>query len=163
METNDLRKIGLMPSILDRLISPDSLGTKAAPGFPLAKLIASVRRDVEDLLNTRQNLDREIDNYPLLAESVFRFGMPEVVSFYASSSEDRQKIARILEKVISRHEPRLGSVRARLMADDKATRHSSLNYRIEARVRLDPAPEVVFETLLEMVTGQTKVEEAKGV
>ena len=46
---------------------------------------------------------------------------------------------------------------------DKAIRHSSLNYRIEARVRLDPAPEVVFETLLEMVTGQTKVEEAKGV
>jgi len=161
MQANDLRKFGMMPSVFDRLINPDSLGTKSNPGFTLSQLIAAIQRDVEELLNTRQNLDKTIDSYPLLAESVFRFGMPEVVSLYASSTEDRQKIARMLEKAITRHEPRITSVRARLVQDEKSTRHSSLNYRIEGRLRLDPAPEVVFETLLELVTGQTKVEEAR--
>jgi len=96
----------------------------------------------------------------MLADSVYRFGLPEVVSLQASSPEDRSKIARMLERAITRHEPRLSNVRVKLVTDEKSTRNSTLNYRIEARVRLDPAPEVVFETLLELATGQTRVAEA---
>jgi type VI secretion system protein ImpF len=150
-----------MPSVLDRLTNPDSLGTRANPGFTIAELITAVRRDVEELFNTRQNQDKDIDLYPMLADSVYRFGLPEVVSLQASSPEDRLKIARMLERAISRHEPRLSNVRVKLVTDEKSTRNSTLNYRIEARVRLDPAPEIVFETLLELATGQTQVAEAK--
>ena len=160
MEAGDLRKLGLMPSVLDRLINPDSLGTRTNPGFTIPELITAVRRDVEELFNTRQNQDKDIDLYPMLADSVYRFGLPEVVSLQASSPEDRLKIARMLERAITRHEPRLSNVRVKLVTDEKSTRNSTLNYRIEARVRLDPAPEVVFETLLELATGQTRVAEA---
>lgn len=159
MENGDLRKIGMMPSVIDRIIDPGSLGTSARPGFSVEDLVASVRRDVEDLLNTRQNQDRTIDGFPLLAGSVYRFGLPEMVSMRASSPEDRQKIGRVLEKVISQHEPRLSNIKAVLVGDTKDTKHGTVNFRIEARLRLDPAPEVVFETLLEFATGQSRIEE----
>jgi type VI secretion system protein ImpF len=160
MDSSDLRKIGLMPSVLDRIIDPDSLGTRSNPGFSLSDMVASVRRDIEELLNTRQNLDKAIDEYPLLAGSVYRFGLPEVVSMRSTSPEDRQKVGRLLEKAIAQNEPRLSNIRAVLVTDEKGERHGTLNYRIQARLRLDPAPEVVFETLLEFATGQTRIEEA---
>jgi len=160
MDGNDLRKMGLMPSVLDRIIDPDSLGTKSNPGFSLTDMVASVRRDVEELLNTRQNLDKAIDDYPLLANSVYRFGLPEVVSMRATSPEDRQKVARLLEKSIALHEPRLSNIRAVLVTDSSGAQSGTLNFRVEARLRLDPAPEVVFETLLEFATGQSRVGEA---
>ncbi len=159
MDSGDLRKIGMMPSVLDRIIDPSSLGTQARPGFSVEDLVASVRRDVEDLLNTRQNQDRTIDEFPLLAGSVYRFGMPEMVSMRASSPEDRQKIGRVLEKIIGQYEPRLSNIKAVLVGDTKDTKHGTVNFRIEGRLRLDPAPEVVFETLLEFATGQSRIEE----
>jgi len=159
MDSGDLRKIGMMPSVLDRIIDPSSLGTPARPGFSVEDLVASVRRDVEDLLNTRQNQDRTIDEFPLLAGSVYRFGMPEMVSMRASSPEDRQKIGRVLEKIIGQYEPRLSNIKAVLVGDTNDTKHGTVNFRIEGRLRLDPAPEVVFETLLEFATGQSRIEE----
>lgn len=160
MDNPDLRKLGLMPSVLDRIIDPASLGTKSGPGFSLSELVSSVRRDLEELLNTRQNQDREIDSFPLLAQSVYRFGLPEVVTLKATSLDDRQKIARLIERAINLHEPRLTNVRATLVENEKIFRNSTLNYRIEARLRLEPAPDLVFETLLEFATGQTRIEEA---
>ncbi len=160
MDNPDLRKLGLMPSVLDRLIDPKSLGTKGDPGFSLSELVASVRRDLEELLNTRQNQDREIDAFPLLAQSVYRFGLPEVVTLKATSLDDRQKIARMIERTIVLHEPRLTNVRATLVDNEKNFKNSTLNYRVEARLRLEPAPELVFETLLEFATGKTSIEEA---
>ena len=159
MDSGDLRKIGMMPSVLDRIIDPSSLGTPARPGFSVEDLVASVRRDVEDLLNTRQNQDRTIDEFPLLAGSVYRFGMPEMVSMRASSPEDRQNIGRVLERIIGQYEPRLSNIKAVLVGDTKDTKHGTVNFRIEGRLRLDPAPEVVFETLLEFATGQSRIEE----
>jgi type VI secretion system protein ImpF len=159
MDSGDLRKVGMMPSVLDRIIDPSSLGTPARPGFSVEDLVASVRRDVEDLLNTRQNQDRAIDEFPQLAGSVYRFGLPEMVSMRASSPEDRQKIGRVLEKVIGQYEPRLSNIKAVLVGDTKDTKHGTVNFRIEGRLRLDPAPEVVFETLLEFASGQSRIEE----
>ncbi len=159
MDSGDLRKIGMMPSVFDRIVDPESLGTRARPGFSVDDLVASVRRDVEDLLNTRQNQDRTIEEFPQLAGSVYRFGLPEMVSMRASSPEDRQKIGRVLEKIIGQYEPRLSNIRAVLVGDTKDTKHGTVNFRIEAKLRLDPAPEVVFETLLEFATGQTRIEE----
>jgi type VI secretion system protein ImpF len=95
-----------------------------------------------------------------LAQSVYRFGLPEVVTLKATSLDDRQKIARMIERTIVLHEPRLTNVRATLVENEKIFKNSTLNYRVEARLRLEPAPELVFETLLEFATGQTSIEEA---
>ena len=47
------------------------------------------------------------------------------------------------------------------MVQEKTTRFSTLNYRIEARLFIEKAPSVVFETLIEFATGQTRIEEAR--
>ena len=65
----------------------------------------------------------------------------------------------MLEKIIGQYEPRLSNIKAVLVGDTKDTKHGTVNFRIEGRLRLDPAPEVVFETLLEFATGQSRIEE----
>src|SRR5262245_50855738 len=46
---------GVTPSILDRLIDPESAGTEWRHGYGIDQLLEVVRRDLEDLLNTRQS------------------------------------------------------------------------------------------------------------
>ena len=43
-----------MPSVLDRLIDPDSDGTAWQRGYGVEQMIDAVRRDLEDLLNTHR-------------------------------------------------------------------------------------------------------------
>jgi type VI secretion system protein ImpF len=45
---------GILPSILDRLIDPDSGGTAWRRGYGVQEMTEVVQRDLEDLLNTRQ-------------------------------------------------------------------------------------------------------------
>ena len=45
---------GLMPSVLDRLIDAESAGTPTRQGYTLSQMEDAVRRDLEDLLNTRR-------------------------------------------------------------------------------------------------------------
>jgi len=47
-------QLALKASLLDRLIDPESDGTAAQPGCTVDHLIDSVRRDLEDLLNTHR-------------------------------------------------------------------------------------------------------------
>jgi type VI secretion system protein ImpF len=46
----------LHASILDRIIDPDSDGTASRPGCTVEQMIDSVRRDLEDLLNTHRTV-----------------------------------------------------------------------------------------------------------
>src|SRR3954463_8945772 len=101
---------GLMPSLLDRLIDPGSEGTAARHGYGIAQVVAAVHRDLEELLNTRQVLT---DIPPACAEllrSVAVYGMPDLASVQAITSEQRGRIGRLLESVLLRFEPRLRSV-----------------------------------------------------
>src|SRR5205085_2465499 len=50
-------KLGLMPSVLDRLVDPASAGTEGQRGYTLNQMMEAVRKDLEELLNTRQTLD----------------------------------------------------------------------------------------------------------
>ena len=43
---------GLQPSILDRLIDPESAGTAIMTGYTIQKMYDAVLRDLEDLLNS---------------------------------------------------------------------------------------------------------------
>src|SRR5262249_42777188 len=47
-------QLGLTPSILDRLIDPESAGTAIMTGYSAEKMYQAVLRDLEDLLNTRR-------------------------------------------------------------------------------------------------------------
>src|ERR1022692_2035437 len=91
----------LMPSVMDRLLDPDSIGTKGQPGYSLRQVIDSVRADLEDLLNTRRSLSPLESHYPLLAQSVATYGLPDLVSLGATTAAQQLAIGQIIEKIIA--------------------------------------------------------------
>jgi len=98
---------GLEPSILDRLIPQDPAGLVRANGASVEQLVEAVRRDLEDLLNTRQT-QRDLPScYEELTRSVFTFGIPDVSLLSAMAQESRGEMARIIGELIERFEPRL--------------------------------------------------------
>lgn len=145
----------LLPSLVDRLTQPGSFGP-AGHGTPLTLIIESVRVDVEALLNTRRNEDPELAQYPELSRSMYAFGMPEIVSRPALSTADRLAIGRAISDTITLYEPRLRDVRTTLISPADSLERR-LKFRIEGTLRIDPAPGVEFETVLELSTGQTSV------
>lgn len=147
---------GLMPSILDRLIDPDSKGTEPQPWYNLDRMLQVVRRDLEDLLNTRATTQDVPLDLVRLRRSVFSFGLPDLTSFNALTTQQRQEIGQVLEDIIALHEPRLKDIHATLL-ENLDYKKPSVRFRLEARVALDPAPEVAFDTILELATGHHSV------
>jgi type VI secretion system protein ImpF len=147
---------GLMPSILDRLIDPDSAGTEARRGYGLGQMFDVIRRDLEDLLNTRVSLEDVPKGLVRLRESMFAFGLPDLTSFTVITPQQRDEMAGTLERIVAQHEPRLRDVRVRLTESTDGNR-PVIRCRIEGRFALDPAPEVSFEAMMEPTTGQHKV------
>ena len=73
-------------------------------------LKASVRRDLEWLLNTRQNPDAVLlDKYPELSKSLYNYGLPDFTSMSFDNAKDRARLLRHLEATIRIFEPRLAS------------------------------------------------------
>ena len=54
----------LKASLLDRLIDPESDGTASQPGCTVEQMIDSVRRDLEDLLNTHRTVPDVSAEFP---------------------------------------------------------------------------------------------------
>ena len=86
---------GFMPSLLDRLLEPDSLG-RGMVIHPFPSVIEAVRRDLEHLLNSRRNEDPLLSQYPELAQSVFAYGMPELIS-HPRSQRPRSPATRAID------------------------------------------------------------------
>lgn len=152
---------GLLPSILDRLIDPDTKGTSWKSGYSLQNMVDVVRRDLEDLLNTRQSHQGLTEAFGETERSILGYGLPDLTSLDAITSQQREEIGRILETVVRRYEPRLRDVRATLV-DAGESKRPTVRFRIDARLALEPAPEVAFETILELTTGHSAVKQAES-
>ena len=146
----------LMPSILDRLIDPDAGGTAWRHGYGIEQMAAAVQRDLEDLLNTRQAHAGLPEAYAELQKSIYAYGLPDLTSLNAVTPQQREEIGRLLEKVVSYFEPRLKDVRAGML-DPGDEKQRTVRFRVEARLCVDPAPEVAFDTILELTTGHYSV------
>jgi type VI secretion system protein ImpF len=156
MPRNEVQQQGLMPSLIDRLIDPDAEGTQFRYGYSLEQVIDSVRRDLEDLLNSHPAFTKVPPAFPEVADSVLQFGMVDLMAFDASTPVKRDELAHLIEDVVHRFEPRLRDVRA-ILAEKPGTDERSLRFHIEAKVNVDPAPEVAFETVLELMTGHASI------
>lgn len=147
---------GLVPSLLDRLIDPESAGTAARPGYTLEQALRAIDRDIEDLLNTHSAFGAIPDDYPELQRSSLTYGLPDVRQADVGVAEDRQRVASLLSRVLERFEPRLREVRV-TMAQQSAQAPQRIEFRIEARLACEPAPPVRFDGFLELKTGQSTV------
>jgi type VI secretion system protein ImpF len=150
--------MGLMPSILDRLTDPDSQGTAWRQGYGVDQMVEAVQRDLEELLNTRQSHAGLPEEYSEVLNSIVGYGLPDLTSLNALTPQQREEIGRVLEAVVAKYEPRLRDIRA-TMLDPGDGKQRSVRFRIDARLCLDPAPEVSFETIMELTTGRYSVQQ----
>lgn len=155
MAARDVQAI-LMPSVLDRLIDPESGVAGRNPSHAADRIVNAVRRDLEDLLNTHQSQGDLPAEYVELTNSVFTYGLPDPPMLTEVALERSQEVGRILETLIRRFETRLQDVRVRLV-DPGEVRHGRMRFHIEARMDLEPSPEIGFETVVELSTGHASV------
>jgi type VI secretion system protein ImpF len=164
----------LNPSVLDRLIDAESAGTKERRGYTLRQMENAVRRDLEDLLNTRRPPDRILGpdgrseaffgGLTEISTSIVNYGLRDLAFYDTLTPELRAEFARHIEQVITVFEPRLRDVRVTVRDRDQMAealksdfRRTALYFHIDARLGLDPAPEVAFETVLELTKGTHQV------
>jgi type VI secretion system protein ImpF len=142
----------LVPTILDRLLD-DNPGQARDPlrtsGFLLRELKKSVRRDLENLLNTRYRCRDIPTHLEELETSLLNYGIPDFTGAVFANEDDRKDLRRIIERIIRRFEPRFKEVTVHL--DTKPTSNDRvIRFRIDALLHADPAPEpVVFDSQLE--------------
>ncbi|MGF1578467.1 MAG: type VI secretion system baseplate subunit TssE [Gemmataceae bacterium] len=149
---------GAMPSMLDRLLEPMSEEDETPEQiFDMELIVNAIRRDLEELLNTHPSYTSIPEEWKELRNSILTYGMPDLASVEVDSLYDKERLAGIVEGIIAQFEPRLKNIKA-VILDSQGEYDTSLRFHIDAQVDLDPAPEVAFETVLELMTGQTSVE-----
>jgi type VI secretion system protein ImpF len=148
---------GLTPSIIDRLIDPESEGTDWRRGYSIEQMMDTVRRDVEDLLNSHRPGYEIPPEFIETENSVLTFGLPDLVSYYGLGPKLQSVISRTIEETITRHEPRLREVRAVPLASNDKGQQLRMEFQITAKLCIDPSPEVSFVTVLQLTTGQASV------
>ena len=113
-----------------------------------------VARDLEAMLNTRQeSLTQLTEEFTELQNSLLTYGLPDVTSYSLDSLDDRNQVRRAVEGTVAAFEPRLEQIRVTLQHGRDTDR--GLNFRIDAMLRVDPAPEpVTFDAILELDTHQ---------
>ena len=142
---------GLLPSILDRLIDPESRGTVARSGYSVEQMARAVQDDLQWLLNTRSDDSEDPQGYPLLARAL-GYGLPDLATLSRLREVDADAICRILEDRILRYEPRLKEVRVSPKIGEKDN-PLKIELHLHAVLAVDPAPDLVFDTTLDLASG----------
>ena len=146
-------------SVLDRLLDYEpeiSREPAASRSKSLRALKQSVRRDLEWLLNTRQLAGGLPEELKETNDSVAMFGLPDFTSLSMDSGDDHKYMKREIEEAVRRFEQRLEGVVVSVEPAEPTDR--MLRFRIDARLKIDPAPEpVTFDTLLQLGSGEYEV------
>ncbi len=147
--------------LLDRLIddAPDQQRDAAlSAAEAVAMLRRSVRRDIEALLNARRRWRSWPPGYGELAQSPVGHGIPDFTAGAFNDPAQRDRLRAEIEQTIRRFEPRLAQVRVVLPDGGGDTLDATLRLRIEALLRVEPAPEpIVFDTLIDPATAEVQV------
>jgi type VI secretion system protein ImpF len=153
----------LVSSILDRLLDDDP-GVSREPAKNrnqvLRDLKQSVRRDLENLLNTRVRCGVWPPHLKELKQSLVNYGIPDFTGAGLGDAQDSDAICGVLQTVIRQGEPRFKSVQVQILGNAEPL-DRTLRFRIDALLIADPAPEpIVFDSTLKPATGNFEV---KGV
>lgn len=108
----------VQPSLLDRLTDEDPRAAadgRTSYAESLSQFKASVRRDLEWLLNTRRTPTPAPDHLEELPRSLYNFGVPDITSLSADSPAVRMQLLHDVESTLAIFEPRLDNVRISLV------------------------------------------------
>ncbi|MGB3610443.1 MAG: type VI secretion system baseplate subunit TssE [Cellvibrio sp.] len=158
------KKKELRPSILDRLLDDEphiQVEADKNRHQHLRELRNSVKRDLENLLNTRYRMVEPPEEFAQLELSLLNYGLPDLATVNIADIEKKRNFTRHLEKILRDYEPRFKTVKVNHI-DNKDNTDRTLRFRIDATLYADPAPEiVVFDSVLDPVSRTVNVEESK--
>jgi type VI secretion system protein ImpF len=149
-------------SLLDRL-SDDKpqVGADPVSGYLESKkrLLASLRRDLESLLNTRRVPIPSPEEFEELSRSVYHYGLIDVAEVSRDSTDAHARLLRQVKEAIAAFEPRLANVRVtQAPQSPDGVEHRQLRFVIQGLLRMDPDPEQVeFDTVLKLGSGEYEV------
>ena len=153
----------LVPSVLDRLLDAEPTVTREPAktrSQVLRELKQSLRRDLENLLNTRWRATSWPENLEELELSLVNYGIPDITGAGLGSAQNREDFRRIVEGVIRHFEPRFKTIKVEML-DNAEPLDRALRFRIDALLYAEPAPEpVVFDSALQPATGNVEVKGA---
>jgi len=155
----DRSPVGTLPSLLDRLLDdkPSASFDAAPPSFGTAAPKAELARDLEALLNTRIADFAGIDAFPLAAQSILTFGIPDFTGLSLLSADDCETLRERVRRTIGAHEPRLTQIRVTLDALPRAER--KLRFRVDAVLRKPYDAPVRFDAVLDLASSAYRVQE----
>ena len=154
----------LRPSILDRIIddSPE-LNKKEYQSdekFNLNHLKNSVRRDLENLFNSRYRISDLPVELNEIKNSLVNYGLPDLATINMINIDKRADFCKKIEKTIKYFEPRFQSVKVKYLENIDHT-DRTLRFRIEAVLYAEPMPEkIIFDSILEPISRNISIEEA---
>jgi len=162
MSRRDRGELRAQLPLLDRLLddAPDSERDRVLSNQDvLEALRASVRRDLQSLLNARRRWLSWPINLRELAASPVGYGLPDFAAGAFGDPVRREILRKEVEDTIRRFEPRFLSLKVHLVQSDDVL-SGSLRLKIEALLDADPAPEPVgFDTLLDSARDEVVVRE----
>jgi type VI secretion system protein ImpF len=154
------RKTTIVPSMLDRLLDDEPQVGREAPKDDtrmLREIKDAVRRDLENLLNTKARCLSWPPSLDQLSASLVNYGLPDFTNTYARAVEEPDALCQAVQFAIEQFEPRLRNVRVELLPSDVATERA-LRFRIDATLYVEPVEDKVFyNSSLEPVSGNFEV------
>ena len=151
-------------SILDRLLNDDphmQVEADKNRHQRQRELRDSVRRDLQNLLNTRHRMISPPEEYSQLDISLLNYGLPDLATINIADNEKKRGFLRLLEKIICNFEPRFKSVKVQHVTNAN-NEDRTLRFRVDATLYADPAPElIIFDSILDPVSRTVNVEESK--
>ena len=158
----------LQPSLLDRLTDHDPEAKSESRDkrvLSTRQLKEYVKRDLTSLLNTTafQSERQDLSAYPLVAESVINYGMPDITGTNLSGT-DIKNLERRLTRIIHHYEPRIlkKSLRVNVRTSDEMNQNA-LRFEIECDIWAQPVPERMYlRTDMDLDTGEVQVSDTAG-
>ena len=143
-------------SILDRLLDDEPKSKVEAPlthSKSLALLKIAIRRDLENLLNSRSTIQPPPESSVETRRSVYTYGVPDITEIGQNFLYEQERLLAEIESAVRLYEPRLDGVKVAIAPAAASAR--VLRFVIEGMLRIDPAPEhVVFDAALELTSGE---------
>lgn len=160
MARGQRKELSIRQSLLDRLIDsdPDRQQDEPMTENQSIRLVQhSVRRDVENLLNTRYRCTEWPPQLDGLENSLINYGLPDFTAAGLNVDGDDDFLLNAIENALKRFEPRLKDVRVeRLRGEDHFDR--TFRFRIVATLWLESLEqEIRFDSSLETLTGQFEI------
>jgi type VI secretion system protein ImpF len=116
-----------------------------------------VRRDLENLLNTRVRCVPWPPELKELKVSLVNYGIPDMTGAPLGAQRERDEFCRSIQSTIALFDHRLKKLSVRLV-DQSEPLERTIRFQIEAMLEAEPAPEpLLYESMLRLSTGTFEV------